>query len=73
LARARPALRPPLGRLARILVAGGVGAAAGLLLPIGDVAGATVAVVVFAAAAFTLRAVPLELLHALAGRRGQSS
>jgi O-antigen/teichoic acid export membrane protein len=69
LVRARPALRPPIGGLARVLAAGGAGAAAGLLLPIGDVAGAVVAVVVYAAAAFALRAVPLELLHALRGGR----
>jgi O-antigen/teichoic acid export membrane protein len=71
LARARPSLRPQLGRFARTLAAGGAGAAAGLLLPIGAVAGAAVAVIVFAGAAFALRAVPLELLHAL-GRPDQS-
>jgi O-antigen/teichoic acid export membrane protein len=71
LMRARPSLRPPFGRLARVLAAGAGGAAAGLLLPIGDVAGAAVAIVVFTAAAFALRAVPLELLHAL--RRGSGS
>ncbi len=68
LVRARPSLRPPLGRLARILAAGTAGAAAGLLLPIGDIAGAAVALVVFSAAAFALHAVPLEVVHAL--RRG---
>ena len=71
LVRARPALRPPVGGLARVLAAGGAGAAVGLLLPIGDVAGAVVAVVVYAAAAFALRAVPLELLHALKGASGR--
>ena len=71
LVRARPSLRPPVGRLARVLAAGAAGAAVGLALPIGDVAGAAVAVVVFASAAFALRAVPLELLHAL--RRGSGS
>jgi O-antigen/teichoic acid export membrane protein len=71
LVRARPSLRPPLGRLGRILLAGGAGAAAGLLAPVGAVGGAVLALVVFAAAAFALRTVPLELLHAL--RRGSGS
>ena len=71
LVRARPSLRPPVGRLARVLVAGGAGAAAGLLVPVGDVAGAALALAVFAAAAFALRAVPLEVLHAL--RRGSGT
>jgi hypothetical protein len=69
--RARPSLRPPLGRLGRILLAGGAGAAAGLLAPVGAVVGAVLALVVFAAAAFALRTVPLELVHAL--RRGSGS
>ena len=74
LVRARPSLRPPLGRLARVLVAGGAGAAAGLLVPVGDVVGAVVAVVVFAAAAFALRAVPLEVAaRAQARKRKRSS
>jgi O-antigen/teichoic acid export membrane protein len=73
LVRARASLRPPLGGLARVLAAGGAGAAAGLLLPLGAVAGAAVALVVFMAAAFALRAVPLELLHALRGGRGSGS
>ena len=68
LMRARPSLRPPFGYMARALAAGGIGAAAGVLLPVGDVAGAAVAVIVFATAAFALRAVPLELVHALLGR-----
>jgi O-antigen/teichoic acid export membrane protein len=71
LVRARPSLGPPIGRLARVLAAGAAGGAVGLALPIGDIAGAAVAVVVFAAAAFALRAVPFELLHAL--RRGSGS
>jgi O-antigen/teichoic acid export membrane protein len=68
LARARPSLRPPVGRLARVLAAGAAGAAAGLLAPVGDVVGAALALAVFAAAAFALRAVPLEVLHALRHR-----
>jgi O-antigen/teichoic acid export membrane protein len=72
LARARPTLRPPLALMARILVAGAAGAAVGLLLPVGDVVGAAVAVLVFGAAAFALRAVPLELLHALRGAGGSA-
>jgi hypothetical protein len=71
LVRAKPSLRPPVGRLARVLVAGAAGAAAGLLAPVGDVVGAALALAVFAAAAFALRAVPLEVLHAL--RRGSAS
>jgi hypothetical protein len=70
LVRARPTLRPPLALMARILAAGAAGAAVGLLLPVGDVVGAALAVLVFAAAAFALRAVPLELVHALRGAGG---
>ena len=71
LARARRSLRPPIASLAKVLVAGALGLAAGLLVPIGDVAGAVLGIVVFAAAAFGLRAVPLELVHALT--RGSES
>jgi hypothetical protein len=69
LVRARPALRPRAGRLLRAIAAAVLGGAAGaLVLTIGDVAAAVVALAVYVAAAFALRAVPLELVHALARR-----
>lgn len=73
LVRARPSLRPPLRNLARALLSGAVGAAAGLLAPLGDTGGAVVAVAVFVAAAFAMRAVPLEIVRALARGDAQSS
>lgn len=73
LVRARPSLRPPVGRLARAVVSGAVAVAAGLLAPVGDVGGAVLAIVVFVAVALALRAVPLEVGRALAGRGGKSS
>jgi hypothetical protein len=51
-----------------VLAAGGAGAAAGLLAPVSDVVGAALGLAVFAAAAFALRAVPLELSRALRDR-----
>jgi O-antigen/teichoic acid export membrane protein len=70
LVRSRPALRPRAGRLLRAVVAAALGGGAGaLVLSVGDVAAAAVALAVYVAAAFALRAVPLELVHALARRR----
>ena len=70
LVRARPALRPQLGRPLRTVVAGGAGLAAGLLTGLPDVAGAALAVVVFLVVAKLLRAVPDELLEAVRRYRG---
>ena len=68
LMRARPALRPSLGRPLRIVLAAVV-AAGCILLGLPPVAEAALAVTVFAALAWLLRAVPLELLEAV--RPGQ--
>lgn len=68
LVRARRDLLPDLGRIARILAAGALGAGAGWLIGGPPVLAAVVAVGVFVAAAFALRAVPMELIHALLKR-----
>jgi hypothetical protein len=68
LVRARPALRPSLGRPLRILLAGGAGGACALLgLP--AAVEAALALGVFAALAFVLHAVPLELAQAFRAQR----
>jgi O-antigen/teichoic acid export membrane protein len=65
LVRSRAALRPRLGAPLRILLAGGVAAGVGVLVGLPPVPDAVLAVAVFVAAAFALRAVPAELLAAL--------
>lgn len=68
LARARPALRPRLDYVPKLLLAGAVGALC-VLLPIPDAFAAAIAVLLYAAIAWALRAVPMELVDALL-RRG---
>jgi O-antigen/teichoic acid export membrane protein len=63
LLRARPNLRPSPGRPLRVLLALALGIGAGLPLP--DIAGAAVGIVVFVGAAALLRAIPAELFEAL--------
>ncbi len=70
LARARPALRPRLGYVPKLLAATAAGALCALL-PIPDALAAVAAVLVYAAVAWLLRAVPEELVEALFRRRAQ--
>jgi O-antigen/teichoic acid export membrane protein len=70
LVRGRPELRPGWDWVLRITGAGAAGALCGLLAPVADAGAALIAVVVFAAAALTLGAVPRELLTALVRRPG---
>jgi O-antigen/teichoic acid export membrane protein len=68
LARARPELRPPAAPFVRVLAAAALGALVGALLPVPAIVAAVVAVGVFGLVAWRLRAIPVELLHALLGR-----
>jgi O-antigen/teichoic acid export membrane protein len=70
LVRGRPELRPGWDWVLRITGAGAAGALCGLLAPVADAGAALIAVVVFAAAALALGAVPRELLTALVRRPG---
>jgi O-antigen/teichoic acid export membrane protein len=65
LVRARPALRPQLGRPLRIVLAALVALAAGLIPGLGDVVAAAISAAVFLVVAKLLGAVPDELLHAV--------
>ncbi len=67
LARADRRLLPRVAFVWKIAVAGGVGALAALL-PIGSLASALIGVAAYATTAFALRAVPMELVHALRRR-----
>jgi O-antigen/teichoic acid export membrane protein len=68
LARARPALRPDLRYVPKLVLAAAGGVAC-VLLPVPDAVAAVVAVGVYAGVALLLRAVPGELVEALV-RRG---
>jgi O-antigen/teichoic acid export membrane protein len=68
LARARPALRPDLRYVPKLLAATAA-AALCVLLPIPDAIAAVAALLVYAAVAWLLRAVPAELIGALLPRR----
>ena len=68
LVRARRDLMPDLNRMARILLSGALGAGAGWLIGGPPVVAAAAAGAVFVGAAFALRAVPVELLHAVLKR-----
>ena len=68
LVRARPAMRPHLGYVGRLALAG-VAAAAVVLLPVPAVLEAAIALAVYLAAAWLGGAVPLELVHAFTRRR----
>jgi O-antigen/teichoic acid export membrane protein len=65
LVRARPGLRPELGRPLRLVLAGAVAFAAGLIPGLPDVAAAAVSASVFLVLAKLLGAVPDELLQAV--------
>lgn len=69
LVRARPALRPDLRYVPKLLLAAGAGALC-MLLPIWDAVAAVLAVGIYGGLAWLLRAVPVELLEALVLRRG---
>lgn len=69
LVRARPALRPDLRYVPKLLLAAGAGGAC-VLLPVWDTLGAILAVGMYGLVAWLLRAVPIELLEALV-RRGR--
>jgi O-antigen/teichoic acid export membrane protein len=66
LRRRRPALRPELGVVPKVVLAAGLGAAVALL-PLHAAAEAVLGAALFLAALFVLRAVPPELLNALRG------
>jgi O-antigen/teichoic acid export membrane protein len=70
LVRARPALRPQGGRPLKLVAAGVLGFAAGLVPGIPDVAAAALSASVFLIAAWLLRAIPAELVEALQRYRG---
>jgi O-antigen/teichoic acid export membrane protein len=67
-ARARPALRPDLRYVPKLLLAAGVGALC-VLLPVPAIVAAIAALLVYVLVAWLLRAIPLELIEALV-RRG---
>ncbi len=69
LVRARPALRPDLRYVPKLLLAAGLGGAC-ILLPVPDAVAAVLAAGVYGGLAWLLRAVPEELLEALLRRRG---
>ncbi|HEY4278331.1 MAG TPA: polysaccharide biosynthesis C-terminal domain-containing protein [Conexibacter sp.] len=69
LAHARPALRPNLRYVPKLLLAAAAGGACAFL-PTPDAVNAVIAVIVYAALALALRVVPLELFTAVLGRRG---
>jgi O-antigen/teichoic acid export membrane protein len=68
LVRARPALRPDLRYVPKLLLAAGAGGLC-VLLPVPDAVAAVLALCAYAAVALLLRAVPVELLEALVRRR----
>ncbi len=68
LSRAEPALRPRLHYVPKLLTAAAAGALC-ILLPGSDVFAAIAAVLVYAAVAWLLRAVPMELVEALVRRQ----
>ena len=70
LVRARPQLRPQLGRPARLLAAGAIGAALALAPGLPPVAAAALAALAFLGAAWAMRAIPAELPQALRRYRG---
>jgi O-antigen/teichoic acid export membrane protein len=70
LVRARPGLRPQAGRPLKLLLAGVVAYAAGLVPGLPDVAAAAVSAAVFLGLAAVLRAIPDELLDAVRRYRG---
>jgi O-antigen/teichoic acid export membrane protein len=67
LARARPALRPDLRYVPKLLLAAGAGALC-ILLPIPDAIATVLALLVYGALAWLMRVVPIELLHAVLRR-----
>jgi O-antigen/teichoic acid export membrane protein len=68
LVRVRPALRPQLGYVPKLLLAAGAGGLC-VLLPLPDAIAAVVPLAVYGAIAWALRAVPVELVEALVRRR----
>jgi O-antigen/teichoic acid export membrane protein len=68
LVRARPALRPDLRYVPKLLLAAALGGAC-VLLPMPDAVAAVLAAAVYGVVAWLLRAVPVELLEAFAQRR----
>ena len=68
LVRARPALRPDLAYVPKLLLAAAVGGAC-VLLPLPDAVATVLAVGVYGGVALLLRAVPVELVAALLRRR----
>jgi len=68
LRRRHPDVAPELRRLWKVLLAVGLAFAASV--PLGDVAGTAVALVVYAAVLLATRAVPMELWHAFRSARG---
>jgi O-antigen/teichoic acid export membrane protein len=68
LVRARPALRPDLAYVPKLLLAAAAGGAC-VLLPVWDALAAVLAISVYGAVALLLRAVPVELVEALLRRR----
>jgi O-antigen/teichoic acid export membrane protein len=66
--RAHPDLRPKLGVVPRVAAAAGLALAAALALDAHDLVRAAVAGVVYLAVLAVLRAIPMEVIRALAGR-----
>jgi O-antigen/teichoic acid export membrane protein len=72
LARARPALRPDLRYVPKLLLAAGGGVLC-VLLPIPDVLQTVAGVIVYGALAWLFRAIPLELVEAFLARRSAAT
>jgi len=72
LVRARPALRPDLRYVPKLLLAAAAGGAC-VLLPVPDAVAAVLAAGFYVGVAWLLRAVPVELLEALVRRRSSAS
>jgi O-antigen/teichoic acid export membrane protein len=72
LARARPALRPDLRYVPKLLLAAAAGGLC-VLLPVPDVLQAVAAVLVYGAIAWLFRTIPLELLEAFLARRSPAA
>jgi len=68
LVRARPALRPQLGYVPKLLLAAALGGAC-VLLPVPDALAAVLALLIYGAAVWLLRVVPIELVEAFVRRR----
>jgi len=68
LVRGHPELRPPLGVVAKVLVAGAPAAAVALALPVSSLLRGLLALALYGALVLIMRAVPAEVLALVPGR-----